>query len=88
MNASTSAFATARAKTSSNKTHFIDADTTVNGDPPHMKVGVLFPLEELALARPGTGQKKSVGFAFEATVDIPGEGRFVLRSAWVSITAR
>jgi hypothetical protein len=86
--ASSSALAAVRDKSSDNKAHFISGTGSITGTGPDALVTLSFPLRELDRARPGTGQRRSHGFSLEATVDIPGQGKFALRTAWVSISAR
>ena len=57
----------------------------VKGTGEAMNVVLTFPLAEIQKARPGTGQRHSVGFSFAVEFTLPDEGgTFVLSSAWVT----
>jgi hypothetical protein len=62
----------------------------VKGTGEAMHVVLTFPLAEIQKARPGTGQRHSVGFSFgPVEFTLPdGGGTFVLSSAWVTLGAR
>jgi hypothetical protein len=77
-------------KKNPNGPHRIRPVATVEGNGEEVIVVLSLPLREIQKARPGTGQRHSVGFSMgpvEFTLPDDG-GTFQLTSAWVAIAAR
>ena len=49
---------------------------------------IALPLKDIAQARPGTGQRHSLGFAMTIDFSLPDGTALQLYASWVSLTAR
>jgi len=76
------------AKTNENKALRLYPAARIEGNGETATLQVAIPLKDLALARRGNGQRRSLGFAMTIEFELPDGTPYQLYASWVSLTTR